>query len=99
MLSWKQQVIDDVRKSVISENEKLKSEFGGFFQEIVKQIKIMGSSRKDEREEISSMQLDTEKLMRIIMNLGGRFEKLENRFFSYEVEISTIKEDGILIII
>lgn len=92
--AWKERVILEVRQNVQAENEKLKMEFAGVFQEVIKQVKLLGSSRKEEREEILGMQSDTDELMRIIKNLGGRFEKLENRFFSYEVEISTIKEDG-----
>lgn len=86
--------MEEVRATVSSQNEKLKTDFGVFVQEIVGQIKLMASSRKEDREVVQGVQGDTEELIKIIRSLGGRFERLEQRFFNYEMEISTIREEG-----
>jgi hypothetical protein len=92
--AWRDRLVEEVKETVASQNEQIKSEFGIFVQEIVGQLKVMASSRKEDREMILGLQGDTDDLVTIIKSLGTRFERLEQRFFNYEMEISTIRDEG-----
>lgn len=91
---WRERMMEEVRESVSAQHQKLQSEFGLFVQEIIGQMKIMSSSRKEDRELVYGLQGDNEELMRVIRSLGTRFERLEQRFFNYEMEVSSIREEG-----
>ncbi len=85
-------LLDETRELVAVENAKVKEEFGEFFGQLVKQIKLLAATRRQEREQLEQVEAENEEIIEALKSLNGRMEKLESQIFNFEMDLCSTKE-------
>jgi len=87
-----ERLFEDMREVIAAENEKLRDEIQPVFGEIIKQVRHITQARSEDNEKIEDMKLETDEIIRILTNVCSRMDKIEQKFFPYEMDILDLKD-------